>query len=347
MQNPYISVITPCYNGAGYIESAILSVLNQPYVGIEHIIIDDGSTDDTQKVCEKYAGKVRYIKTENLGAGHARNIGMEQARGTWILFLDADDLMLHNSFTENTICELRRMESEGVDIIYTPRVETDMELQKSINVYLSEPQTQIRYVTKNSFCTYLIQSGFLKEHKIRFFEYKAQDIETAFRYLVLSNHPKIVTRNDIRFFLQRVNYQSNTHTWNKQTLYGVKAQVYFDLMENHSKDLESKVWTFETVIEQLRRYYIDLIKNGCDKKTMKKKINVVFRSCFKQNLSVYKAIRYKRHFISNIFLYLAANSVFAFKKTKTKKNTGKKVSWCENSEKVLKQLTALSEFVRS
>lgn len=92
-RNPLISVITPTYNRANYLHEAIDSVLNQSYSNFEHLIIDDGSTDNTEELvaCYLNSQKVRYFYQENQGQSVARNKGVTQAKGEFICFLDSDD----------------------------------------------------------------------------------------------------------------------------------------------------------------------------------------------------------------------------------------------------------------
>ena len=89
-----ISVIIPTYNCDRYIEQAIKSVLQQTDCHYEIIVIDDGSTDYTEKVLKPYQHKIRYIKQVNQGVAAARNHGITQAEGNLIAFLDADDYFL-------------------------------------------------------------------------------------------------------------------------------------------------------------------------------------------------------------------------------------------------------------
>lgn len=100
MEDKLVSIITPIYNGEKYIEECIESVLNQSYENIEMIIVDDGSTDNSEKIVKKYINNfhfIKYIKChENNGVWAARNIGIENAKGRFISFLDADDLYKEN-----------------------------------------------------------------------------------------------------------------------------------------------------------------------------------------------------------------------------------------------------------
>lgn len=89
---PEISVIIPTYNRSCIIREAIDSVLNQNYKNYEIIVVDDGSTDDTYSILEKYNGRIRYVFQNNGGVGKARNTGIRLAKGNFIAFLDSDDL---------------------------------------------------------------------------------------------------------------------------------------------------------------------------------------------------------------------------------------------------------------
>ena len=88
-----VSVIIPCYNHARFLGEAIESVRRQSYPHIEIIVVNDGSTDDTEQVITSYPN-IHRIRQDNLGVARARNIGLSTSRGAYVLFLDADDRLL-------------------------------------------------------------------------------------------------------------------------------------------------------------------------------------------------------------------------------------------------------------
>lgn len=90
--SPVVTVVIPTHNRADYIGAAIESVLAQTLDRIEIIVVDDESTDDTRERVLAYGDRVSYTWTPNGGSAHARNVGMLQARGRYIAFLDSDDL---------------------------------------------------------------------------------------------------------------------------------------------------------------------------------------------------------------------------------------------------------------
>jgi glycosyltransferase involved in cell wall biosynthesis len=91
-ERPLVSVVIPAYNSAAYLQPALASVASQTYSPLEIILVDDGSTDGTVDVARRCGADVRIFTQPNRGAGAARNLGLEQARGQYIAFLDSDDL---------------------------------------------------------------------------------------------------------------------------------------------------------------------------------------------------------------------------------------------------------------
>lgn len=102
MKTPFISVVIPSYNAAKYLPKTFSCLNNQTFRDFEILLIDDGSTDDTEEVVKaltvKYSNLlIRYFKTENGGAAHARNVGLDNARGIYIFCHDADDFIASNA----------------------------------------------------------------------------------------------------------------------------------------------------------------------------------------------------------------------------------------------------------
>ncbi|WP_298883994.1 glycosyltransferase family A protein [uncultured Bradyrhizobium sp.] len=93
---PLVTALINTYNYARFLPFAINSVLNQTYKNIEIIVVDDGSTDHTQEVLQRYAGRVTNVRTTNGGQAHAFNVGIPMARGELLMLLDADDIWSPN-----------------------------------------------------------------------------------------------------------------------------------------------------------------------------------------------------------------------------------------------------------
>jgi glycosyltransferase involved in cell wall biosynthesis len=111
---PNVSVIIPTYNRASMVIEAVESVLNQTYKDIELIVVDDGSTDNTEDVLRPYFGRITYIKQENRGNAAARNMGLKEAKGELIAFNDSDDLWVEDKLEK----EVRYLEEHpDVDMV--------------------------------------------------------------------------------------------------------------------------------------------------------------------------------------------------------------------------------------
>ncbi len=98
-----LSVIIPVYNSAAYLPQCVDSILAAGVGGLEVLLIDDGSTDNSPEVCREYAARhscVRYYRQENAGPSAARNHGLELAAGRYIAFFDSDDWVLPSAFAD-------------------------------------------------------------------------------------------------------------------------------------------------------------------------------------------------------------------------------------------------------
>jgi glycosyltransferase involved in cell wall biosynthesis len=92
MSNPLVSVIVPVYNGERFLRETLESVFSQTYEPLEVIVVNDGSTDDSERILDEYAGRIGCFRQDNAGIAAARNRGISEARGEWLAFLDQDDL---------------------------------------------------------------------------------------------------------------------------------------------------------------------------------------------------------------------------------------------------------------
>ena len=113
-----VSIIIPCYNQAAYLKQSLTSVLAQTYSNWECIIVDDGSTDNSVSVIKDYARqdkRIRLLQKENGGSATARNLGMTEAKGDFMLFLDADDILDANKLE----IQVALMLDKQVDMSYS------------------------------------------------------------------------------------------------------------------------------------------------------------------------------------------------------------------------------------
>ncbi len=100
MKGPKISIIVPVYNVEQYISRCIDSVLNQTFTDFELLLIDDGSPDKSGEICDEYAlkdNRIRVFHKSNGGVSSARNLGLDNAIGEWIYFVDSDDIIFEDA----------------------------------------------------------------------------------------------------------------------------------------------------------------------------------------------------------------------------------------------------------
>lgn len=140
---PLISVIVPVYNVRRYLIRCVDSILKQTYSNLEIILIDDGSTDDSGKLCDKLSAKdtrIVVLHQHNKGLSGARNSGINIAKGTYFAFVDSDDFILptmieslYNALTKNnsdiSICSIQRVDENGAKIS-SPSLLPDANLTK-------------------------------------------------------------------------------------------------------------------------------------------------------------------------------------------------------------------------
>ena len=115
VEEPLVSIIVPIYNREQTLERCLCSILRQTYKKIEILAVDDGSTDHTEQILEKYQkldGRIRVFRKENSGVSESRNLGMRMARGEYIQFADSDDWIPKNA-TESLLEGMRM----GADMV--------------------------------------------------------------------------------------------------------------------------------------------------------------------------------------------------------------------------------------
>lgn len=93
---PLVTIVVPIFNAEKYLEYCLKSIINQIYDELEIILIDDGSTDRSSEICERYSkidGRIRVFHIENSGVANARNLGISKAKGAFLAFVDSDDIV--------------------------------------------------------------------------------------------------------------------------------------------------------------------------------------------------------------------------------------------------------------
>jgi len=106
----HVSIVIPCYRQAHFLAAAVDSALAQDYAALEVVVVDDGSPDETGRIAASYAARdprVRWVAQPNRGLARARNAGLDASTGDYVVFLDADDLLLPGAIAAG-VCALER-----------------------------------------------------------------------------------------------------------------------------------------------------------------------------------------------------------------------------------------------
>lgn len=349
-----LSIVTPAYNAGKFIEQMIESVLIQPEQ-VELIIVNDGSTDETEDVCEKYTNiykNIKVIHTLNRGAGAARNLGLMNAGGGYIIYLDSDDLILSNTLNESFFSYLTNCLKKKIDIILTARIKIDMNLIKNPQITFPQEISEIKnHVPELEFWTGIYRKEFLVSNKIKFFEYKEQDIETAFRYRAFSKAQKIEVSSKHSFYLQRNNPTSNMHTFNHYKLYRIKAQAYYMLSKEEKTNIEDLPYLERVIVENVFRYFRYSKRNGyeniIDWKKKAQDLRVYFFQCFFKTLIVsknnWKGVFKYTYYVLYLKFFFWKNTEYYLPKCQSPENPiNDKVVNVDSTEEILNRLKKVS-----
>jgi len=116
-RSPCVTIGIPCYNGARWVEQAVVSALKQEDIEKEVLVINDGSTDESGLILQRFRDHIRLVSTPNRGVNVARNLILELSRGSWIQYLDADDFLLPSKLS----CQFAEVpRRDDIDVIYSP-----------------------------------------------------------------------------------------------------------------------------------------------------------------------------------------------------------------------------------
>jgi len=217
---PLVSIIIPCYNGERFIGEAIESALNQIYPSVEIVVVDDGSTDHSRELVELYP--VRLICNDHQGVSAARNRGIQESRGAFLLFLDSDDRLLPNAvacglatLTQHPECAMAVAEhnlitSDGQVICKRPKVSrVDDVFQRLLRSNFIECTSSVLF-RRSMFPT---QLGFMIGVE------GAEDYELFLR--VSRNHAVQCTKEEVAEY--RLHASNSSHNSEKMLIHTLKV----------------------------------------------------------------------------------------------------------------------------
>lgn len=209
-----ISIIIPMYNEENTIVNMLESLIRQTYIDFEVILVNDGSSDNTEQVAMQYLendNRFFYLKQENKGVSAARNYGLRKAKGEYVLFLDADDIVLEQ-YLEKMVVEFTDI---AVDMVVCSYRKNGVNLEQE-NRILTANQAIYEIIqphgTKGYLWTKMFRKSRIDTESIWFDEdvYFSEDLLFNVRYLQRANKVKFI--EDV-LYLYEITEGSISHNW--------------------------------------------------------------------------------------------------------------------------------------
>lgn len=295
--NPKISVIIPIYNAEKYIDKCIESVVAQTIKDLEIVLIDDESTDKSGQKCDEWAKKdfrIKVLHIKNLGVSNARNVGIREAKGEFIMFVDSDD------WIKETMLEtlLAKIDNQKTDVVFCDYINVlgneEINCEKVID-YSVYNDAEVSVVIQNMFgggkffssiWRGIYRRKLIEEKNIRFMKIKfAEDMLFNLEYLLNSSSVEII---EDKLYYYRENQFSALQRL-KNNLYEMQKLPYeiFELLKkyksierykneleneivlaiNRTFDIEYKYTNFVRNIKEFREKYGKILSyDVCDNK---------------------------------------------------------------------------------
>lgn len=222
---PKVSVIVPVYNVEKYIEKCLNTLVNQTLQDIEIIVVNDGATDNSEKIIkeflEKYPEKIVYLKKENGGLSDARNFGIPYAKGEYIAFVDSDDYV--ETFMYKEMYEIAKKENSDMvecDFIWEYPNKSRIDTGEIYN-NKKEMAQKVRVVAWNK----LIKKSILDETKIEFPKgYRYEDLEFTYKLIPYLDKVSFLKKPCVHY-IQRDNSISNTQNERTKEIFDILDHI--------------------------------------------------------------------------------------------------------------------------
>ena len=220
---PLLSIIIPVYNVQDYMEECLDSILNQKHDNCEIILVNDGSTDNSYLICEKYAKKyneIKLINQTNMGLSGARNTGIKEAKGKYILFVDSDDWLMEGCLEDFLLCiieyspDIMIGKAKVIDELGNTKDKVRYQIKKGmycIDDYLKMLLLNRCYIACAPFAIY--SREMIENNKIEFKPGIVHEDELWMTRILTA--AKSVYYTDEYFYFNRIRIGSITHSNNK------------------------------------------------------------------------------------------------------------------------------------
>lgn len=295
MENKKISVIVPVYNMVEHLDKAVNTLLKQTYNNYEIILVDDGSTDGSDALCDYFANrykKIKVIHKKNGGLSSARNRGIEESSGQYIIFPDPDD-WVDKRYLQSLI-ELKIKYDSDLEICGHYVVDCKNVVVHNSNgkeIYYQKEKAILSLVKSHQYCGFawnkLYHMDIIKKNNLRFDEElgMAQDLHFAFRYILLCNKVSYNPEPYYYYYQHEKGVTNIKHPLSSRKISGLKT--YEKILEIAKKEMPKAVPIVASTIANINLHFIYIYYNsGMDDIELLNK----FYETFKKN---------KRYYFSN------------------------------------------------
>ena len=210
-----ISVIVPVYNSERYLDKCIHSLLAQSYTDFEVLLIDDGSTDTSMQICERYRAKderIKLYRKENGGVASARNYGIDRASGEWVAFVDSDDWVHKDFLKKRYECAVHK----GADVVFCDSeliFKNSREYCQSAKLSAKKSNNVKSWMESRTTFSWLllIRKSLIDSHNLRYIDGARFGEDFNFSTKIIMYAQKVEHICEALYFYNRINDNSAMH----------------------------------------------------------------------------------------------------------------------------------------
>lgn len=303
-----ISIIVPIYNSEKYLEHCVDSILSQNVTNFELLLINDGSSDNSGSICNQYAlldKRVKVFHKDNEGVSSARNVGLDNAEGEWIVFVDSDDWISDDYLNIINVVN----HNKDIHIIYFGTIalnyKNEAVANKSPILGVWKGIDSLSYNLSRGVCNHFIRNSLIQDYQIRFSENIALNEDKEF------NLKCILHSNLYCISLNKYFYRFNPESASKSKIPYHKAlsildvaKNIFDYIQKSNIDIH-KIKNIDYLIFPIKYFILHLVDSNVSNSIIRKDINDFLDYIQEYNIRSSKKLAVKMFLINpNILLNL-------------------------------------------
>lgn len=228
--NELISVIVPIYNVEKYLDKCIQSIVNQTYKNLEIILVDDGSTDSTPAICDKWKehdSRISVIHKENTGAGDTRNVGFTYANGEWVAYIDSDDYLNENLF--EYLLSLADDETDLVEcrLVETPDDNVDWSFDEKASIITCDAEKALEYHINDGIFRQTPPNKIYRKRVVEGIDFPVGKLidDEFWTYRVIGKCRKLVHSDNVMYAYRQQDASAMHKSYSLKRLHAIEAKL--------------------------------------------------------------------------------------------------------------------------